>query len=181
MKAFLWVNLPLEFFGKQTIPRTCPSLLNSPLEPIGLSPCIRSPILRIIPASLVPLIASQEQEFSQHILRLDVPGSGEQAIATHRLEILFQFPELPIIRRNCRNEGFHGNMREDLHIFLPSLSHLSSLLSFPYLLQRSFLSPTNHYGVLANALPITRKCKAPVVQRLVARNRLVKSQQSDCW
>ena len=129
MEALLRINLPFEFSNEQTILLACPSFLNASLKSVNPSPRVRSPVFRISPLSSIPLISSLKSKLSQQIVRLDVPGSGEQAHATHRLEILSQFPQFLVTCRNCEYERFRRNWNGVSHVFRSCLRHFSSFLS----------------------------------------------------
>ena len=87
VEAFVQVRVPSEFASKQIIFVAYPSFSTPSRKPVNPSPCIRSPVIRISPLSPNPLIPLLKLEFSQDILSSDVPGFGEQTLATHNLEI----------------------------------------------------------------------------------------------
>ncbi len=88
VEAFLWVCVPPEVSGEQTILAACPSFSTPSWKPVNPSPCLQSPVIQIPPLSPNPLIPPLELEFSQDVLSSDVLGFGKQTFATHNLEIL---------------------------------------------------------------------------------------------
>ena len=136
LEAFFRVHVSSQFSGKQTIVAAIPPFCNSPWKLVNPSPCIQSPIIRVPPlSSNIPSLAL---EFSQGIFRSEVLGFGEQTLAVHNLEILYQLLQFLVIRRNCRYEGFEWDRDGFSPILCPCFRHFSPF-SQPLSHLRNFL------------------------------------------
>ena len=158
---------------EQPVTASGPSFSPSSRKPVNPSPCIRSPIIRFSPHSPYPLVPSLEFEFSQGIFRSEVPGFGEQSLATHNPEVLRQRLQLRVLR-NCVYDGFERDWHGSSHIFCPCFRHFVSYtqpLSKLRNLSLLCFSPANCYGVLASQLPVTQNCGVQAIQLLVAQEK----------